>query len=162
MSGVTGFFNLAQGAVRIVAVASPTDPACAAGLDSVAALITRNPSRRLRAYLIFVRAVESDTRMTALERTADFADRRVVVFWNDNGSLPEVFGALTSTGGKVHNGYFLYDTAATFETRHATPAELAIYPGSAATIESGVLATRAEALLEAFEQMRREAQKPTE
>ena len=112
--------------------------------------------------MIFVPATGTDSPAAALERTGYLSDRRIVAFWNQNGALAETFGTLTSTGARVWNGFFIYDTDATFEgPRPATP-EFALHPGGAATIEGGDLAAHTRALLEAFEQMRRESQKTTE
>ena len=99
LAGVTGFFNLGQGAVRIVALVSPTSPECVAGLDSIGALLSRFPSRRLRTYVVFMPMLDSDTRISALVRVGELTDRRVVFFWNQNRSVGDAFGPLISFDG---------------------------------------------------------------
>ena len=165
LGGVAGFFNLGQGAVRIVALVSPTSPECATALDSIAALFSRNASRRLRAYVIFMPMLEADAKLAVLERVAELPDRRIVFFWNENRAVGDAFGAATGFDGTAWNAYALYDTDATFGRRHPGVPDLWMHPPEqigGAQIESGQLSQRAGELLDAFEKKRREAQKSTE
>lgn len=163
LRGISGFFNLAQGTVRVFAIVSPTSPECAATIDSVASVLERYPTRRLRAYIVFVPVVEGDSRVAALERAAPLADRRLLFFYNDNRALESVFQAVAGTDAPTWNGLFLYDTDATFDDSPGSPVD-SILPSDGdgrAQLESGLLSRRSGELLAAFEAKRRDAQKTT-
>lgn len=160
LRGVSGFFNLAQGTVRAFALVSPTAPECGATIDSVVALLERYPSRRLRGYVVFVPTVEGDTRVAALLRSSELTDGRLVLFYNENGSLLNTFAPAAAGAANV---LLLFDTDATFGAVPGEPAAsiLPSPPGEKDRLARGLLSRRAGELLAAFEEKRREAQKTT-
>lgn len=111
IEGFSGFFNVGQGTVRIVAIvpATSTDgEACLAGLRRI---FEGNPSRRLRAYVVFIPLSDTDTQRDALMRGAHLSDGRIACFWDPNRV---VFNALRPVLGSkaAPTSIMVFDTDA--------------------------------------------------
>ncbi|HXV14526.1 MAG TPA: hypothetical protein VEC56_10010 [Candidatus Krumholzibacteria bacterium] len=103
---IAAFLNLAQGTVRMVAVLPIDGESSAAVLDTVAAVIRGNPSKRLRAYVV-LRGSDSSLRAAVLAGRA--ADPRIVFFWDPAGTATAAWRA-----DPARAGVWLYDTSARF------------------------------------------------
>ncbi len=121
-TSLSTIMNLARGAVRIVAIVSPSSPEAAASMDAIASVLGDIPSKRLRAYVILSQAREDDSRVRALDLAARHRDRRIVYLWDPGTAVAAAMAPLTgSSDGTVHGVFFLYDTDATFTTVPPAP-----------------------------------------
>jgi len=121
-AGFSGLMNLARGAVRVVAIVSPTSPGAAESVDAVAAVLRDNPSKRLRAYVVMVRASQRDTRLVAAMMAGRQNDRRIVYLWDEGGEVMGAYASSASPAEKpVLSRLYLYGTAVTFAGTPPTP-----------------------------------------
>ncbi|MCI0452843.1 MAG: hypothetical protein L0Z51_10720 [Candidatus Latescibacteria bacterium] len=143
---VAAFLNLAQGTVRIVAVVPVDGSSSAATLDTVAAVVRGNPSKRLRAYVV-LHGLDSSLRAASLAGRA--ADPRIVVFWDPSGAAAAPWQSDSSRAG-----VWLYDTSARFAAELPEPSLVVGAPadtsdapidGAALRNRSGELVRRVEA-----------------
>lgn len=113
-----GIFSLGGGAVRIVAIVSPTCPSCQAGMDGIADIMRRHPTHRLRAYIGVEPMHDGDTVFAMLRMAGRFIDRRIAYFWDPDKLLGNAYrpivGLDKETDGIAWHVYFLYDTKARF------------------------------------------------
>jgi hypothetical protein len=134
------FLNLAQGTVRIVTIVPTQSSSSLSVIDTVAAILRSNPSKRLRAY--FILHGESDTALPlqAAVIAGRASDPRIVYFWDPTGAVAQMW----EPGNR--GGAWLYDTSAKFSDRPPTASLIVAVPaGSASTLEGASLrATSAE------------------
>ncbi|HEU4929786.1 MAG TPA: hypothetical protein VFU38_08145 [Candidatus Krumholzibacteria bacterium] len=102
------FLNLAQGTVRMVAILPADESTSLAMMDTIAAVVRANPSKRLRAYIILDGEIDSGTPLRAALIAGRAGDTRIVCFWDPNGTVARVWGP--GDAGCVR----IYDTAAKF------------------------------------------------
>jgi hypothetical protein len=151
---LVAFLNLASGTVRLVAVVEPSAPSSDAVISTLQSIMDKNPSKRLRAYIVWTRMSEDDTEMRALSRSNGTRDRRLVHFWDGNalvaGSFRDVLGAgAVPTTGVV----LLYDTDAHLALTPPAPTMwLSVNPKlSGNAQDASQLADRANALVRRIE-----------
>lgn len=139
------FLNLAQGTVRMVAILPTSETASLAMMDTIAAVVRSNPSKRLRVFVIL--NGESDTGESPL-RAAVLAgrasDTRIVCFWDPTGSVARMWGPRDAACVRV------YDTTAKFIDPLPPPAlevkaDDGRLDGSALRVTSNDLVQRLEA-----------------
>ncbi len=110
------FLNLAQGTVRMVAIL-PADAASSMALmDTIAAVVRSNPSKRLRAYVILDGETDAETPLRAAMIAGRAGDSRIVCFWDPTGSVARIWGPRDAGCVRV------YDTTAKFSSRLPQPA----------------------------------------
>ena len=102
------FLNLAQGTVRMVAILPTDESASIAMMDTIAAVVRSNPSKRLRAYIILDGESDSQTPLRAAVIAGRAGDSRIVCFWDPTGAVARMWGP--GGPGCVR----VYDTAAKF------------------------------------------------
>jgi hypothetical protein len=112
--GFSGLFNLGRGTVRAVVIASPTCPRCAEAVRAVFGTLGEIPSKRLRAYVIFIPTLPEDTRLAAMVRGAEApADRRAALFWDPEGVCAGAWARyLRADSSAAAGAVFLYDADA--------------------------------------------------
>jgi hypothetical protein len=110
---LVAFLNLASGTVRLIAIVEPSSPSSDAAVGALKSILDANPSKRLRAYVVWTRLSGEDSEMRALSRANEFRDRRLVHFWDGEafvaGSFRSVLGAGETPATDV---VMLYDTDA--------------------------------------------------
>lgn len=116
------FFNLAQGAVRTIAIVSPTCPTCRKGVAEISRSLENIPGNRFRAFVIFSPELEGDTREKASELAGQFFDRRLVYFWDAEKLAGNKFKTIAGSESSVWDVYFLYDTDAVIDSVPPAPA----------------------------------------
>ena len=110
---MVAFLNLASGSVRLVAVIQPSSPSADATLRAVQSVLDANPSKRLRAYVVWTRLVAGDTEMRALSQANSVRDRRLVHFWDGEAYVAGAFRGVLSAGeDPATDVLLLYDTDA--------------------------------------------------
>jgi hypothetical protein len=143
---VAAFLNLAQGTVRMVAVLPIDGSTSSAALDTIAAVVRGNPSKRLRAYVV-LHGSDSSLRASVLAGRA--ADPRIVLFWDPSGTATTAWRA-----NSPRASVWLYDTSARFTDGLpeaslvvGTPAGNSDAPldGPALRVRAGELVRRVEA-----------------
>jgi len=110
------FLNLAQGTVRMVAIFPADESASLAMMDTIAAVVRANPSKRLRAYVILDGETDSETPLRAALVAGRAGDSRIVCFWDPTGAVARMWGPRGPGCVRV------YDTAAKFTTLLPPPA----------------------------------------
>ena len=103
---MVAFLNLASGAVRLVAILDPVSEGSVAALNAVQSVLAGNQSKRLRAYVVWVKSSSEGTELRALTRSNQVHDRRFVYFYD---SFRTVVG---SAGIPATDVLLLYDTDA--------------------------------------------------
>jgi hypothetical protein len=112
-STLAAFLNLASGTVRLVAILSPSSPASAAIMETIGTTLRSNPSRRLRAYVVFSHLSTADSEMRALNHAAGLRDRRLIYLWDANAVTAGVFRSVPgSTTEPATDLCMIYDTDA--------------------------------------------------
>lgn len=150
--GFNGFFNIGQGAVRIVALMSPTCPRCVAGFEELSRIMKEIPSRRLRPYVVFMPVLEGDTPVAALELGAKMLDRRASYFWDPNVSVRDEFQALTGKDvGDLHV-CFLFDTDAVIRDKPDQPVWWMEHAADGSAFNSPALEANVRELLDRLEE----------
>jgi hypothetical protein len=110
---MVAFLNLASGSVRLVAIIQPTSPTAAATLRAVQSVLDANPSKRLRAYVVWTRLSTGDTELRALSQANSIRDRRLVHFWDGDAHVAGAFrGVLGAGETPATDVVLLYDTDA--------------------------------------------------
>ncbi len=138
------FLNLAQGTVRVVAILPTDESASAAMMDTIAAVVRSNPSKRLRAYVILDGETDTESPLRAAMIAGRAGDARIVCFWDPTGSVARMWGARGPGCVRV------YDTTAKFIDPVPPPA-LEVKPnagrldGAALRASSNQLVQRVEA-----------------
>ncbi len=144
--------NLARGAVRLVAVVSPSAPGAEAGMDAVASMLRDIPSKRLRAFVIISQTDSTDTRGRALNLAARHIDRRIVYLWDPDATTAAAMAASDGLAGMpARDVLLLYDTAATFTTTVPAPVAWVPMDDSAGPVASAALRGTADELVRAVE-----------
>ncbi|MCH7548327.1 MAG: hypothetical protein IH969_02115 [Candidatus Krumholzibacteriota bacterium] len=106
------FFDLGQGAVRIIAIVSPDCDACAQTVDVIVDLFSAVSNNRLRAYLIVAPDPPSESALAALRLFAKVTDRRVSCFWDPTGVARAHWNSATGSESTAWDALFVYDTDA--------------------------------------------------
>lgn len=110
---MVAFLNLASGAVRLVTVLDPTSEGSASALAAIQSALAANPSKRLRAYVVWVATTPEATELRAASRSALVRDRRLVYFFDPEGFVSDAFRSAVSSGGvPATDVVLLYDTDA--------------------------------------------------
>jgi len=115
--------NLSRGAVRILAIVSPSAGTADDGLEAIERVLAGNPSRRLRVYVLLTRAGAGDTSARAAVTAARHQDPRIIYIWDPGQIVAEAFRPLVGLeSDPVRDVYFLFDTNATFTDVPPMPA----------------------------------------
>jgi len=110
---MVAFLNLASGAVRLVVILDPVSEGSAAALSAVQSVLAGNQSKRLRAYVIWVKSSAEGTELRALSRSSQVRDRRLVYFYDAEGFVSDSFRKVVGSGGiPATDVLLLYDTDA--------------------------------------------------
>ena len=151
---VAAFFDLGQGAVRIVALISPGCPECERTLGQIDKLFTAVSNKRLRAYLILSpRSPESDGELEALRMFTRIKDRRVIGFWDPDNVGRTHWRAAAATESLAWDALFLYDTDASFlKTTENEPEWIHPHDNAVAPVDLEALETNVRFLLDKFEE----------
>lgn len=109
---MVAFLNLASGAVRLVAILDPISEGSDSVMKTVQSILESNPSKRLRAYVIWSATSNESTEMRALSHSS-VRDRRLVYFYDSGGFVPDAFRkVLGSSENPATDVVLLYDTDA--------------------------------------------------
>jgi len=109
---MVAFLNLASGAVRLVVIVDPVSEGSEAALKAVQSVLESNPSKRLRAYVVWSALSADGTEMRALARS-DIHDRRLVYFYDPEGFVANAFRTVVGSGqAPASDVLLLYDTDA--------------------------------------------------
>lgn len=126
-----GLFSLGGGAVRIVALVSPTCPVCQEGLAGIADIMQRHPSNRLRAYVVIEPMREGDSVFAMLKMAGRYRDRRVAYLWDPDRILARAYGPIVGLDNKgadtEWDAYFLYGPRARFLGEAPTAPDLSMH-----------------------------------
>jgi len=110
---IVAFLNLAAGTVRIVTVLDPSAEYCDQTIDAVESILSANPSKRLRAYVVWSALTKEDTEMRALSLSNRVRDHRLVYFWDPGALVAGSFRNVVGSGVLPATGIvLLYDTDA--------------------------------------------------
>jgi hypothetical protein len=85
-------FNASSDKVRIVALLSPTCPACRSGHSVVAQTLKKFSSAKLQAILVWEPMREGDSAAAAAQQAEAVHDPRIVQGWSENKGLGKLFG----------------------------------------------------------------------
>jgi hypothetical protein len=110
---MVAFVNLAAGAVRLVVVLDPMSEGSEAALSAVKSVLETNPSKRLRAFVVWSAVTAEGTEMRALTRSSQVHDRRLVYFYDPEGVVSNAFRGVVGSGQTpATDVVLLYDTDA--------------------------------------------------
>lgn len=151
---LVAFLNLASGTVRLVAVVEPSAPSSDAALAALQSIMDKNPSKRLRAYVVWTHMSGDDTEMRALSRANETRDRRLVHFWDGGAVVAGSFRSVLQSGEIPTTGVvLLYDTDARLALTPPAPAMwLSVNPKLAGSAQDAAqLADEANAMVRRVE-----------
>lgn len=153
LDGFTGFFNLGQGTVRILALTSPSGDGCAQMLAEIERIMRETPVNRLRAYVVFAPANDADDRRTALAAASKYVESRVAYFWDPNQSVARAFQPIAGSHDPSQGGCLLYDTGSIVRK---TPDEPALWlDADGSGFDGKTLDSRVHELLDRFQEKQR-------
>jgi hypothetical protein len=112
MGTFVAFLNLASGAVRVVVIVDPASDASEDALKAVQSVLAQNPSKRLRAFVVWSAISSGGTELKAVSRSG-IKDRRLVYFYDSEGFVANSFKNVVASGqAPATNVLLLYDTDA--------------------------------------------------
>jgi hypothetical protein len=98
--------------VRLVVIADPVSEGSAAALKAVQSVLESNPSKRLRAFVVWTATTPEATEMRALARSS-VHDRRLVYFYDPEAVVSNAFRNVVGSGQEPATDILLlYDTDA--------------------------------------------------
>lgn len=110
---MVAFLNLASGAVRLVVVVDPVSEGSTAALNAVQSILAANPSKRLRAFVVWSAVSPDGTELRALSRSNQVHDHRLVYFYDSQGFVSNAFRTVVGSGqAPATDVLLLYDTDA--------------------------------------------------
>jgi len=120
---MVAFVNLAAGAVRLVVVLDPASEGADAAMSAVKSVLDANPSKRLRAFVVWSAVTAEGTEMRALARSNQVHDRRLVYFYDPGAVVSNAFRGVVGSGETpATDVVLLYDTDAHLAMNPPAPA----------------------------------------
>jgi hypothetical protein len=120
---MVAFVNLAAGAVRLVVVLDPASEGSEAAMSAVKSVLEKNPSKRLRAFVVWSAVTAQGTELRALARSNQVHDRRLVYFFDPEGAVSGAFRGVVGSGETpATDVVLLYDTDAHLAVSPPAPA----------------------------------------
>lgn len=120
---MVAFVNLAAGAVRLVVVVDPTSAGSDAAMSAVKSVLESNPSKRLRAFVVWSAITAEGTELRAVARSNEVHDRRLVYFYDPEGAVAGAFRGVVGSGETpATDVVLLYDTDAHLAMNPPAPA----------------------------------------
>jgi len=110
---LVSFMNLGLGTVRVVVILEPSAESSEKAMGAVKSVLAANPSKRLRAYVVWSRVSATDTEMRALTASTQVQDRRLVYLWDAEARVANSYReVLNSRDAPATGVVLLYDTDA--------------------------------------------------
>lgn len=101
-------FNASSQRVRIVALLSPMCGGCQSGHATIAKVLGKFSSPKLRAILVWEPMIEGDSAEAASQQAATLQETRIVQGWNENRSLGTLFGETLDLHAVSWDVYLVY------------------------------------------------------
>jgi len=101
-------FNTSSQKVRIVALLAPTCRGCQSGHATIAKVLEKFSSPKLRAILVWEPMIEGDRAEAASQQAATLQDTRIVQGWNENRNLGTLFGETLDLHAVAWDVYLVY------------------------------------------------------
>ncbi|MGH9317227.1 MAG: hypothetical protein ACRD1P_08980 [Thermoanaerobaculia bacterium] len=101
-------FNRAGQSVRVLAILSPSCPACQHGQGVIRSAFEKFRSERLKGFVIWLPILSSDSAPLATRQAEEFDDRRVVQRWDADRRIGETFAGRLNLRGTAWDVYLLY------------------------------------------------------
>jgi len=108
------FFDLGQGAIRVVAVVPLSGPATDYAIESVVDVFAAIPSNRVRAYIVLSPLTADDIQLLALQRFGQIRDDRFVGFWDPTLAVSDHWRVPATLSPGEGSAIFLYETGTRF------------------------------------------------
>ncbi len=108
-------FNSASRSVRLVALLSPTCPACRYGQGVVRAIFDEFDDENLKGFTVWLPIMEGDSAETARVETEAFGDQRMAWGWDPESPVRGLFTTALSLDKPVWDAYLLYPPGVTWE-----------------------------------------------
>lgn len=122
IAGFSGFFNLGQGTVRIVAILSPTAETSLDAYMEIQRIMEDTPNKRLRAFIVYVPLGDQDSRERAIDLAAQFPDRRVAHIWDPQMAVGQALDPVGGLSLPLGTACYLFDTNAVVKDEPTPPA----------------------------------------
>jgi len=151
------FFDLGQGAVRIVAIVSPESPEAEAVFDAIARVFAEVSNNRLRAFIVLSPESPRELQADALRLFARVEDRRITGFWDPKGVTRDHWQPAVESESRGWDAVFVYDTDVRFSATTDEGSYWFYNPdsGKASVLEASPLEIRVRELLASFERRTR-------
>jgi hypothetical protein len=101
-------FNRSGQSVRVLAILSPSCPACQYGQGVVKRVFERIRSERLKGFLIWLPILSADSAPFAVRQAEEFDDRRVIQRWDSGRRIGNAFARRLNLRGTAWDVYLLY------------------------------------------------------
>ena len=88
-------------------------------------VLRKLPSDSLRAYVVWIPALFSDHRESALEATGEYVDQRVQYFWDEHRAVGETYQRSMGMDRFAWDVYFVYERGVVWHEKEAPPAPYA-------------------------------------
>lgn len=101
-------FNASSEKVRVVALLSPTCPGCQSGHAVVGRVLTKFPSPKLQAILVWEPMRDGDTAAIATKQAESLKDARIAQGWDGTRNLGKLFGDALDIHQIAWDVYLIY------------------------------------------------------
>src|SRR5260370_27339764 len=107
-------FNASSQKVRVVALLSPTCPDCQSGHGAVGRVLTKFPSPKLKAILVWEPMRDGDDATSATQQAETVQDIRISQGWDGGQSLGKLFGQTLDLHRIAWDVYLVYKPGITW------------------------------------------------
>jgi hypothetical protein len=108
-------FNRAGQSLRLLAILSPSCPACQHGQGVIKSVFEKFRSERLKGFVIWLPILASDDAALARRQAEEFEDARVVQLWDADRRFGEALAGRLKLSGTAWDVYLLYDPGVKWE-----------------------------------------------
>jgi copper chaperone CopZ len=101
-------FNSSKDSVRVVAILSPTCPACKSGRGVVGSVFDKFDSKQLKGFVVWLPMLARDNASSAGSEAQNLGDGRISQGWDPERKVGEVFAKRLKLRGTAWDVYLLY------------------------------------------------------
>jgi hypothetical protein len=150
IASFSGFFNLGQGTVRILAILSPSSESSLSAYQEIQRIMEETSNNRLRAFIVYVPVSDQDSRARALDLAAQFPDRRVAHVWDPQKAIAAALPGPSEPASENPLACYLFDTNAAVKDGFSQPALSSPIAADGTSFDATALETEARDLLARF------------
>jgi hypothetical protein len=108
------FFDLGQGAIRVLAVVPNADSTSDETISRIVDVFAAIPSNRVRAFIVYSPTGPDDSELLTLQRFGKIHDHRFVGFWDPTSAISNHWRVPAGLSPDEGSAVFLYETGTRF------------------------------------------------